>query len=195
MEDDQEYESECEEEPSVNHDACNEEADATDVPEVLAPLQIDDLADQLLIDGNKCFNLSVDDEQFICGLSVNRKKYNKSKEGVEKRFFETIEQYGNAELKKLLTMKVLSGMLPKCQFYTILCSLRTEQKCIILGKCLLICVLKWRNLTRKDYGKPLQPSTWDTNLKILFAKFHMEGIEFKHMKHFIKDGQFHTALI
>jgi hypothetical protein len=55
--------------------------------------------------------------------------------------------------------------------------------------------LKWRNLTKKDYGKPLQPSTWDTNLKTLFAKFNEEGIQFKHLKHFNKDGEFHAVLI
>jgi hypothetical protein len=73
-----------------------------------------------------------------------------------------------------------SGMLPERVFYTMLRGPRSKQKRIKLGKCILLCAIKWRNLTKKDYGKPLQPSTWDTLLKTLFAKFHEEGINFKH---------------
>jgi hypothetical protein len=29
----------------------------------------------------------------------------------------------------------------------------------------------------------------------LFAKFNEEGIQFKHLKHFNKDGEFHAVLI
>ncbi len=50
-------------------------------------------------------------------------------------------------------------------------------------------------MTKREYGKPLQPSTWDTNLKTLFAKFNEEGIQFKHLKHFNKDGEFHAVLM
>jgi hypothetical protein len=60
---------------------------------------------------------------------------------------------------------------------------------------LLLSTLKWRNLTKKDYGKPLQPSTWDTLLKTLFSKFNEEGINYKHTKHFNKDSDFHAMLM
>jgi hypothetical protein len=191
-----EYESEFEEELDNAIDQSVPEVEENDVSESLPPLKIEDLAAQLLIDGNKCFNLSADDERLILGSSVNKKKYGKSKEGVEKRFFETIEQYGNAELKQLLTVCTPGvGMLPERRFYTLLRGDMTEQKRIILGKCLLICALKWRNLTKREYGKPLQPSTWDTNLKTLFAKFNEQGIQFKHLKHFNKDGEFHAVLM
>jgi hypothetical protein len=112
-----EYESECDDELSVNQDTCKDNVDASDVAKVLALLKTNELTAQLLIDGNKCFNLSVDDESLICGSSVNKKKYGKSKEGVENHFFETIEQYGNAESKKLHTRSPPSpGMLLNVNF-------------------------------------------------------------------------------
>ncbi len=87
------------------------------------------MAAQLLVDGNKCFNLSADDERLIVGLSCNKKKYGKSKEGIEKRFFETLEQYGNKEIKSLLTVATPDvGMLPERHFYTLLRGPMTEQK-------------------------------------------------------------------
>jgi hypothetical protein len=86
-----EYESECEEELENGIDQSEGEVEGNDVSESLPPLKIEELAAQLVIDGNKCFNLSADDERLIVGSSVNKKKYGKSKEGVERRFFETIE--------------------------------------------------------------------------------------------------------
>jgi hypothetical protein len=170
--------------------------DINDCCESVPQLKIEDLAANLLSEGNKCFNISKEEEMMILGSSVNKKKYGKRKEGVETRFFETIEQYGNSELKNLLTVGTPApGMLPEKVFYTMLRGERTEQKRIILGKYLLLCALKWRNLTKKDYGKPLQPSTWDTFLKTLFAKFNEEGINYKHTKHFNKDGEFRAVLI
>jgi hypothetical protein len=95
--------------------------DVNDTFESDVPLKINDLAAQLLSEGNKCFNLSKEEERMIAGSSVNRKKYGKSKEGVETRFFETIEHYGSAELKKLLTMGTPGpGMLPERVFYSML---------------------------------------------------------------------------
>jgi hypothetical protein len=80
-----EYESEFEEESDNAIDQSEAEVEVNDVSESLPPLKIEELAAQLLIDGNKCFNLTADDERLILGSSVNKKKYGKSKEGVERR--------------------------------------------------------------------------------------------------------------
>jgi hypothetical protein len=145
MEDDSpiEYESEVEEDVGISEDPTVEDNAANEVTVSLPPLRIEELAAQLLLDGNKCFNLTVEDERLIVGLSCNKKKYGKSKEGIEKRFFETLEQYGNEEIKSLLTVATPDvGMLPERRFYTLLHGPMTEQKRIILGKCLLT-VMFW----------------------------------------------------
>ncbi len=79
-------------------------------------------------------------------------------------------------------------------FYFVLRGKKTEQKRIILSKCLLICALKWRNLSKKDFGKPLQPTTMAVLLRMLFSVFSHKGIRFKHLKHFNGDGEYHAVL-
>jgi len=57
------------------------------------------------------------------------------------------------------------------RFYVVLWGRRNEQKRIILSKCLLLCALKWRNQSKKDFGKQLQPDMWATMLRTLFSIF------------------------
>ncbi len=128
-------------------------------------------------------NLSKEEEALVTDSLVNTKKYEKTKNGVEARFFDTIDKYGGTELKKLLfqhTTPLQSDRL----FYFLLRGRKTEEKRLILSKCLLICALKWRVTTKKNYGKPLQPKTMAQNLKLLFATFRSKGIKFNHLNDF-----------
>ncbi len=80
------------------------------------------------------------------------------------------------------------------RFYVVLWGRRNKQKRIILSKCLLLCALKWRNQSRKDFGKQLQPDMWATMLRTLFSIFKSKRILFKHTRDFNNNGEFHAVL-
>jgi hypothetical protein len=111
------------------------------------------------------------------------------------RFFDTIEQYGGPQLKKLLTIKTSSNLIETDRvFYFLLRGKRTEQKIVILSKYLLLIALKWRNLSKKDFGKPLQPTTMAVLLRMLFSLFFSKAIRFKYLRDFNGDGEYHAVL-
>ncbi len=53
-------------------------------------------------DKNITFNLSREEEEFIQGSTVNTKHYEKTKWGIEDRFFETVKKHGGPQLQQLL---------------------------------------------------------------------------------------------
>jgi len=152
-----------------------------------------DLAALLQNSNNANFNLSTEEDGLITNSCVNTVQYNKSKAGIEKRFFDTIDQFGGALLKPLLQFVDVKKIKER-RFYVVLRGRRNEHKRVILSKCLLLCALKWRNQSKKHFGKQLQPETWATMLRTLFSIFKSKGILFKHTRHFNNDGEFHAVL-
>jgi hypothetical protein len=65
-------------------------------------VNLSDMAKILVEDTSNTFNLSDAEQQLVSNSTVNTKKYEKTKNGVEQRFFDTIEKYGNETLKQLL---------------------------------------------------------------------------------------------
>jgi hypothetical protein len=61
---------------------------------------------------------------------------------------------------------------------------------------LVLIALKWRNNrgTTKNYGKHLQPSTWETKLKYLFSVFRKQNVNYNYATDFNGDGEFHAVL-
>ena len=151
------------------------------------------LAAFLINSNNDTFNFTTEEDSIIKGSCVNTVRYKKSKVGVENRFFDMIEQLGGKEMKPLLEF-IEVKQIKERRFYVILRGRRNEHKRIILSKCLLLCALKWRNQTKKDFGKQLQPDTWATMLRTLFSIFKSKGILFKHTRDFNNDGEFHAVL-
>jgi hypothetical protein len=167
----------------------------TDEAAASSGLSIVDLAASLIQDMNGNFNLSKEEEELIQGSTVNTKRYERSKWGVEDRFFETIEKHGDPQLQPLLPFITTNkGTERDRVFCFMLRGNKTEQKRIILSKCLLLCALKWRNITRKDHGEPLQPRTMAQLLKVLFSVFRKKHIKFNHLLDFNGDGEFHAVL-
>jgi hypothetical protein len=199
MPDDEEYSSSDEASSKFPDDTDNETSSVATIPNVeeINPTNISvvDLAASLLDDKNGTFNLSKKEEDLIQGSTVNTKRYEKTKWGVEDRFFETIQNHGGPQLNQLLPIiTTKKGTERDRVFYFILRGEKTEQKRIILGKCLLLCTIKWRNTKTKDKGKPLQPGTMAQLLKVLFGIFRQKHIKFNHHKDFNGDGEFHAVL-
>jgi len=119
-------------------------------------------------------NISEEELKLIMSSSVNTKVYEKSRSGVENHFFDTIAKYGGDALKQLV-MFADDGFKKERVFYMKLRGERSEVKRFILNKCLVKIALKWQNNNKRsqgNYGKHLQPSTWNKLLKILFSNFH-----------------------
>ncbi len=151
------------------------------------------LAGLLLQDNNTAFNFSTEEEKLITESSVNTLDYGKSKEGIKKHFFDTVEQYGGEDLKKLVKV-IVRKQISERRFYVILRGRRNEHKRIILSKCLLLIAIKWRNMSKRDFGKHYQPETWATMLRTMFAIFRTKDITFKHTRDFNGNGEFHAVL-
>jgi hypothetical protein len=181
--------------PEDNDNDAASVATTTDNSFLQQNTSLTDMAAALIEDNNISFNLSTEEESLIKDSTVNTKRYEKSKSGIEERFFETIETYGGPQLLKLLPIiTVNKGTERDRAFYFLLRGKRTEQKRIILSKCLLLCALKWRNNKKKYKGKPLQPRTMAQLLKVLFAIFRSKHIKYNHKRDFNGDGEFHAIL-
>ena len=65
-----------------------------------------------------------------------------------------------------------------------------------MNKCLVLIALKWRNNrgATKNYGKHLQPSTWETKLKYLFSVFQKQNVNYNYATGFNGNGEFHAVL-
>lgn len=160
-----------------------------------ANVSLTDLAVSLNENYNTTFNLSTEEENLIKGSLVNTRKYEKTKSGVETRFFDTIEKYGGPQLQQLLQIITVNNGIEKDRlFYFMLRGQKTEPKRVILSKCLLLCALKWRVLTKKNNGKPLQPKTWAQQMKLLFSIFKKKRIQFNHLTDFNGEGEYHAVL-
>ncbi len=153
----------------------NETSSIATMPEdevVPSTISCVNLAASLLDNNNIAFNLTKEEEELIQGSTVNTKRYEKTRYGIEERFFKTIEKHGGPQLQKLLPIVTTNKCTERERvFYFMLRGSKTEQKRIILGKCLLLCALKWRNIKTKDLGKPLQPRMMAQLLKVMFGIF------------------------
>ena len=137
----------------------------------LSNFNLNDVA-QSIRDDSVDATISADELKLIMESSVNSRVYEKSRNGVEKRFFDTIFKFGSESMKQL-ALYCDDGFMKERVFYVTLRGERSEVKRFILNKCLVKIALKWRNNKKnsKDYGKQLQPSTWNKMLKYLFSIF------------------------
>jgi hypothetical protein len=132
---------------------------------------------------------ALEEEQFLLlNSTVNMKAYEKNKKGIEECFFDKLEKFVGTHLKKL-ALYAEDGFRKERLFYIKLHRDRREEKRFILNKCLLKIALKWRNQVT---GKHMQPSTWATKLKYLFAMFRKKNINYHFAMDFNGDGEFHV---
>jgi hypothetical protein len=131
----------------------------------------------------------------IMNSTVNTKQYEKNRNGVKARFFDTLEKFGGEMLRPLMLF-AMDGFKKNRLFYIKLRGEKMQEKRFILNQCLLLIALKWRNSrgATKNYGKHLQPSTWETKLKYLFSVFRKKNIQYNYATDFNGDGEFHAVL-
>jgi len=131
----------------------------------------------------------------IMNSTVNTKQYEKNRNGVKARFFDTLEKFGGEMLRPLMLF-AMDGFKKNRLFYIKLRGEKMQEKRFILNQCLLLIALKWRNGrgATKNYGKHLQPSTWETKLKYLFSVFRKKNIQYNYATDFNGDGEFHAVL-
>jgi len=139
-------------------------------------------------------SLTESELQLIQNATVNTKQYERNKKGIEERFFDTVYTFGGPLLQPL-TLFCLDGFKKECLFYVKLRGEKTEEKRLILNKCLVKVALKWRNNKKgKDFGRHYQPSTWEMKNKYLFAIFRRKMIQFNQLTDFNGVGEFHSVL-
>ena len=114
-----------------------------------------------------------------------------------KRFFDTIEEFGGNQLKKLLK-KVPSnyscGTKEDYAFYNILGGEKNDIKKYILNQCLVLCCMKWVILKGAKKGKPYQPSTFDKMMQSIGYDWLAKGIKFNYKEDFNDQGEFHGVV-
>jgi uncharacterized protein YajQ (UPF0234 family) len=87
--------------PSVNDSENEVDSSEEEALETESDKEFDytNLAALLVNINNNNFNFSTEEDSIIKGSCVNTVQYKKSKAGVEKRFFDTVEQFGGDEMK------------------------------------------------------------------------------------------------
>jgi hypothetical protein len=157
-----------------NHGSTSSDKETTN--EVISEdtINICDLARNIM-DDNLDPHVSAEELKLIMNSTVNTKKYERSKDGIELRFFDTIDKFGGDQLRKL-SCYAMDGFKQERLFYIKLRGDRTEAKRFILSKCLVKIALKRRNNNTRSirYGKHLQPTTWEKLMKYLFAIFRQK---------------------
>jgi hypothetical protein len=134
--------------------------------------------------------LTPEELEMIKNAVCNTKKYQRSNNSIEARFFDTIKEFGGPALAPLCEMQQ-DGLLQKRRVFYILCKgKKTDTKYYILNKCLTLCSLKWKH---SRTGKTLESSTFVQYIKQLFTIFRKEGVEYDYLSDFNKDGEFHAV--
>jgi hypothetical protein len=145
-------------------------------------------------------NLEDDESDLInnCKRGKNEKKYSQRQLSLEKKWFNTIEEYGGKTLAPLLQIVPMNhdnGASEDYAFYNIVGGEKTHNKHSIMNSCLMLMTVKWKVEAGKDAGNPLQPSSFAQYMKVLFYLFSDKGIQYKHDKDFNRIGEFHGVLI
>jgi hypothetical protein len=129
----------------------------------------------------------------------NQKSYQDSQESIERRFFDTLQEFGVPTLKNALLRKVTMdyghGPVDDFSFYKLLSGEKTPQKQKLLGYALMLPALKWTCQKGKRLGEPLEPSSFNKMIQKLFYQFAKKGIQYHYKNDFNEPGGFHGLVI
>ncbi len=103
-----------------------------------ANLSLEDIAASLL-DNDIKLELSKEEEDLVLDALVNTKKFETSKIGLVNRFFDTISQYGTADLKKLLTEVTVKKK--KIKLFILLWKVNEARRSVLSSASAYCCVL------------------------------------------------------
>jgi hypothetical protein len=169
MDDDEEYsfveypDSEVEGDVSLCNGSTGPAACESDVSVDLDSLNLNDIAKGIVDDASDP-NISEAELSLILNSSVNTRAYDKSRGGVETRFFDTIKSFGGDSLKALVSFAD-DGFMKERVFYIKLHGERSEVKRFILNKCSVKIALKWRN-NNKRKKKTTMENTYSVSIHV-----------------------------
>ena len=130
----------------------------------------------------------------------NQKKYSDSQDSVERRFFDTLIEYGSnvlaiEPLLRKVTMDYGQGPVEDYAFYQVLQGEKTTDKHKLLAFAMMLPAMKWTCLSGKRKGEPLEPNSFDKTIQKLFYVFDKKGIQYHYKKDFNEPGGFHGLVL
>ena len=145
---------------------------------------------------------TLNDEElaFIDGTAngKNKKKYEETKLSLERRFIQTVKDFGGSSMLPYLDKEWMdhgNGPVQDFALYRLCGGQKSPQKKQVLEYCLILCAMKWQCESGTNKGKPLQPCSFNTMMKQLSYVWKDKGIEFNFAKDFNHAGGFHGVLI
>jgi len=145
---------------------------------------------------------ALNDEElaFIDGTAngKNKKKYEETKLSLERRFIQTVKDFGGSRMAPYLVKEWMdhgNGPVQDYALYRLCGGDKTPTKKQVLEYCLILCAMKWQCESGTNKGKPLQPCSFNTMMKQLSYVWKDKGIEFNFAKDFNHAGGFHGVLI
>ena len=120
--------------------------------------------------------LSKSDLAWASKQSRLKPSYSASLDRNEVRFFDTIEEFGCAKLKRLLEL-VDDGLEINRLFYIKLRGQKSSAKFVVLNDCLTLCAIKWRSTKGARKGLILESTSFEQMMKELFRTFNDKGLQ------------------
>ena len=128
----------------------------------------------------------------------NKKKYEDTKISIEKRFFQTLRDFGGPHLQAYLQIEKIDhgdGPVDDFALYRLCGGQKSPQKKQLLEYGLILCAMKWQCESGTNKGKPLQPCSFNTMMKQLSYVWKEKGIQYNFAKDFNQAGGIHGVLI
>ena len=157
------------------------------------------LANCLRKDGISGLSTEEKDHVTKCDEGKNTKKCADTQERLEKRWFDTIKEFGG-HLSVLATEEKINpnhttetDSVDKA-FYAVCGGEKNADKHKIFNDCLVCCGMKWYCLTGKNKGKHLQPSAFAKHMEQLTIVFAEKGIRYNFANDFNRKGDFHGVI-
>ena len=87
------------------------------------------------------------------------------------------------------------GLSTKRKFYNVLKGKKCEKKQVILNACLTLCAIRWECTMGKRKGLTLDSNTFQQYMKVLFAVFTKQELEYNYVNDFNATGEFHGVVL
>ena len=161
-----------------------------------------DIAAQLRTHGLSGTGLAVDEVKFVdeCDEGKNKKEYDNAQLRYEKRFFQTLAEFGGDILAPLANKKVVNPYNLSehnsidHSLYAACGGEKSPDKHEIMNKCFILCGMKWQCLSGSNKGKAIQPISFCKMMQQLACLFNRKGIQCVFNEDFNKKGDFHGVM-
>jgi len=178
-----------------------EEEEELEEPKQKTPLA-SSIAAQLRTHGLTGTGLTEEEIQFVDNVDEgkNKKQYDDSQLRYEKRFFQTVAEFGGDILAPLSKDQVANPHDTQehnrldHSFYSVCGGDKTADKHAIMNKCFILCGMKWQCLSGKNKGKTIQPNSFCKMMQCLTYLFNRKGVKYLFNEDFNSKGDFHGVM-